>query len=744
MSSGLFEAWDGARRAWAAYASFLERFRIWGIKRIFVDLLDDAATFGLVFAIGLITFALPPFSGTDDVWNRNRQYAVTVTDINGEIVGRRGIRQDDAIPLEDIPPHVINAVLATEDARFYQHFGLDFQGTMRAMLANAKANDVVQGGSTLTQQLAKNLFLSPERTLRRKVHEAFLALWIEARLSKQEILKMYLDRSYLGGGNYGVEAAAQFYFGKSIRDVNLSEAAMLAGLFKAPSKFAPHVNIENAKGRAGVVLRRMLEVGSISQGEMFQAQRETANIINQSDFYSPDYFLDWVYREALQIIEQQNLQKDYVIEVKSTIDLRMQKAAQQIINDMLDTEAVRYRATQAALVTMEPDGAIKAIVGGRDYENSQFNRATDALRQPGSAFKPFVYLAALRNGFNPKTIVRDAPVTIGNWSPRNYSHRYAGRTTLTRALAKSYNTVPVRLMMQIGRKPIIETAHRVGIQSNLLSVPSLPLGTNEVTVLDLTTGYATFANGGRLSRPYAVLEMRRPNGDIIYERSRNTSGAKQVVSEEKISELNFMLNKVVTSGTGRRAQLGFTPQAGKTGTTQNYRDAWFIGFTAHYVTGVWYGNDDFTPTQRATGGSLPAMTWKRLMSEALKTKVATALPGIPLDGSYAKFISEKQGDIDLPLAPNTPLSESSVLQAARSGSADPGSEEVIIVRPPKRSDAVVQVLQDMFSVFKSKPRRTTRQRSTSSNQPSIFGSAKRSQKRARTNSKRLRKLLESR
>ena len=744
VGSTLFEIGDGIKRSWAAYTSFLERFRIWGIKRVIVDLLDDAATFGLIFAIGLITLALPPFSGTDDVWNRNRQYAVTVTDVNGEIIGRRGIRQDDAIPLEEIPPHVINAVLATEDARFYSHFGIDVQGTMRAMVANAKANDVVQGGSTLTQQLAKNLFLSPERTLRRKVHEAFLALWIEARLSKQEILKMYLDRSYLGGGNYGVEAAAQYYFGKSIRDVNLSEAAMLAGLFKAPSKFAPHVNIESARGRAGVVLGRMLDVGAISQGEMFQAQREAASAINQSDFYSPDYFLDWAYREALDLIEEQGLESDYVIEVKSTIDLRMQKSAQQIVNNMLDTDAVKFNATEAALVSMQPDGAIKAIVGGRDYENSQFNRATDALRQPGSAFKPFVYLAALRNGYNPNTIISDSPISIGNWTPRNYSHRYAGRVTLARALAKSYNTVPVRLMTRIGRKTIIETAKLSGIQSNLLSVPSLPLGTNEVTVMDLTTGYATFANGGKRVTPYSVLEMRRPNGDVIYDRSKHAKPDEQTIEPEKIAELNYMLNQVVTAGTGRRSQLGFTPQAGKTGTTQGYRDAWFVGYTGHLVTGVWYGNDDFTPTNRATGGSLPAMTWQKVMAEALKTQTAVALPGIPLDGSYAKYIAEKSGDIEISLAPVTAQPDGSAPSQLRTSTATPGSGgDVVIVRPPGRSDAVVQVLQDMFSVFNTKPRRTARKRRSNS-QVNIFRPGSNKRRRARKNSNRLRRLMDSR
>ena len=440
VSSSVYEVGDSLRRAWAAYGSWLERFRIWGMRRVFVDLLDDMATFGLVFAIGLLVFALPPFSGTGDIWNRGRQYAITFTDMNGEIIGRRGVLQDDAIPLNEIPPHVIKAVLATEDSRFYSHFGVDIQGTFRAMLENARANEIVQGGSSITQQLAKNLFLTPERSIRRKVNEAFLALWIEARLSKNEILKMYLDRSYLGGGTYGVEAAAQFYFGKSIRDVTLSEAVMLAGLFKAPSKFAPHVNIETARARANVVLYRMLDVGFISQGELFEAKRRPAEVVSTANYYSPDYFLDWAYRETLKLLEEQGLQSDYVIEVKTTLDLNLHKAAQRIVHEMIDKEAPAYNVSQAALVSMQPDGAIKAVIGGRNYEDSQFNRATDALRQPGSAFKPFVYLAALLNGFTPKTVVYDSPVWIGNWSPQNYSRKYAGRTNLTTALARSFNS----------------------------------------------------------------------------------------------------------------------------------------------------------------------------------------------------------------------------------------------------------------------------------------------------------------
>ncbi|HEY7766250.1 MAG TPA: PBP1A family penicillin-binding protein [Aestuariivirgaceae bacterium] len=709
ISSSVFEASEALRRWASAYSVFVDRFRIRGIRRFFVDILDDGATFAMFFGIGLLMYALPPFSGTGDIWNLGRQYAVTVTDANGEIIGKRGIRQDDAIPLDEVPPNVINAVLATEDARFYQHFGVDVQGTFRALIENARANDVKQGGSSITQQLAKNLFLTPERTIRRKINEAFLALWIEARLSKDEILKLYLDRSYLGGGTYGVEAAAQFYYGKSVRDVSLSEAAMLAGLFKAPSKYAPHANNSEALARANVVLYRMLDVGFISHGELLAARRDPPRVVSQSLYYSPDYFLDYVYKETLALIEAQGLQNDYVIEVKSTADLRLQQAAQRIVNEELELEAPAFNATQAALVSMAPDGAIKAIVGGHHYEESQFNRATDALRQPGSSFKPFVYLAALLAGYTPDTRVNDAPVSIGNWAPRNYTGKYAGRVTLTEALTHSYNTVPVHLMKAIGRQSILDAAKMAGLQSKLLAVPSLPLGSNEVTLLDITTGYTSFANGGKAVRPYSVLEIRRPNGDLLYSRERTVPPLHQTVPAEKVAELNHMLANVVVNGTGRRALLGFTPQAGKTGTNQAYRDAWFIGFTAYNVTGVWFGNDDFSEMKRMTGGTLPAMTWKRYMLEASLSQMAQALPGVPVDESHITYVAENQGVGGLlpgQVAGALPaaLGTSGASQATGAEFGEIDSNESAQA-PAKSSDAVVQVLQDMFSFFgKSKPK----------------------------------------
>ncbi len=735
-----FELYDGLRRGWVTYSYFLMRFRVTGIKRFIVDLLDDAATFGTVFAIGIITVALPTLNETDDIWNSGRQYAVTFTDINGEIIGRRGVLQDDAIPLEEIPPHLVKAVLAIEDIRFFQHFGVDVFGTFRAMVANAKAQYVVQGGSTLTQQLAKNLFLSPERSLRRKVHEAFLALWIEARLTKAEILKLYLDRTYMGAGTYGMEAAAQFYFGKSVRDVNLPEAAMLAGLFKAPSTYAPHVNRRAAIARANIVLGRMLDVGYITQGQFLEASQNPAKAIDNDIFASPNYFLDWAYKETLAVMEEQNLTDDYVVEVKTTIDLAMQKAAKLEIANMLQTEGPRYNASQAALVSMTPSGAVKAIVGGSNYEESQFNRATDALRQPGSAFKPFVYLAALLDGMKPETPIIDGPISIGRWSPRNYSHRYAGRTNLITALTKSYNTVPVRIMTKIGRKKIIDAAKRVGVQAELLSVPSMVLGANGMTVLDITRGYATFAHGGRLSNPHTVLEIRRASGEVIYERRRNAPPSRQVIPATVASDLNRMMGQVIKSGTARRADLGYTPAAGKTGTTQSYRDAWFIGFTGKYVTGIWYGNDDYTPTRRATGGSIPARTWKAYMLRADRAKRPIPLLGLPAEEEHYAFLESNRNTLDNIGGPEVEVAAVQADEELQIEGSSDGSGE----------DAVVNVLRDMFTLFKNrdnKARVVKQKRRKKAKRLSKSRRAKKRQRRAsvrRRNSERLRKLLDSR
>jgi len=717
VSTAVFEAWDGLKRGWSAYASFLEHFRVRGPWRLIIDVLDDMGTLGTAFAFLLLAYALPPFSGTGDVWNRGRDYAITFTDGDGIVIGRRGIRQDDAIPLEDIPPRLIQAVLATEDARFFDHFGVDVIGTVRAVVHNARGDGSTQGGSSITQQVAKNLFLSPERTIRRKVHEAFLSLWIEARLSKEQILKLYLDRSYLGGGAYGVEAASQFYFGKSVRDINLAEAAIIAGLFKAPTSYAPHQNMDAARARSSVVLYRMLDAGFITQGELLQAQRTPVTTVVQDMTDSPDWFLDWAYRDTLDVLEQNHITGDFVLEVKTTFNRPIQAAAQKILNEAVDVEGPPNNFSQAASVTMTPEGAVEAIVGGRNYADSQFNRATDAQRQSGSSFKPFVYLAALQNGYKPTTIVLDGPVSYGNWAPRNYSGGYAGRVSLTSAIAHSYNSVPVRILKDVGMKAIHSAARAAGIEGELESWAPMVLGTSALTLMDLTHGYATFAAGGKMTKPYAVLEIRKPNGDLVYNRASTAPAAVQTIDEKTVADLNTMLSAVVKQGTARRADLGFAPQGGKTGTNQSYRDAWFIGFTAHHVTGVWVGNDDFTPMNKVTGGLIPAPIWKRIMEVAEQGLTPAGLAGIPLDASYTVAAADgsaeavddaaasaegQSGDQaeDVLKGMFSLFEKPKVTVVAPAGRNDPG--KVTVVSPPAQSSKTLVLPQPNTNAKKKK------------------------------------------
>ena len=635
VSSTLFEVWDGLCRGGSAYSSFLHRhFKMKGPKRYLVDLIDDFVTFGVALSFALIAYAVPPWTGEGDIYNRGREYAMTFTDADGNVIGQRGIRQDDAIPLSEIPDVMINAALATEDARFFDHFGVDVIGTLRAAVHNARNKGSTQGGSSITQQVVKNLFLTPEKSLQRKVHEAFLSIWLEARLSKKEILKLYLDRSYLGGGNYGVEAASQFYFGKSVRDITLPEAAILGGLFKAPANYAPHQHPEAAHARASIVLRRMLDAGFITQGELLQAERKPAEIVQQHQTDAPDWFLDWAYKDTKSTLEEYGLTGDYVVEVKTTIDSKLQKVSQQVVNDAIAQQGEESKFSQGATFTMDLDGAIKAIVGGKDYSESLFNRATDGKRQTGSAFKPFVYLAALLKGYTPDSKLVDGPVNVGNWAPGNFHGGYHGTTTLTNALAHSYNSIPVKLSKDVGLKAIIQTAHNCGIRGELDTYAPMVLGTSSLTLMDMTSAYATFATGGKLTLPYSVLEIKRPTGIVIYSRAANSAERRQVEPEDKIAELNTMLKAVVKEGTAKGADLGFAPQGGKTGTNLDL-DAWFIGFTAHYVTGVWIGNDDNSLMHDVTGGKIPAPMWKSIMLVAEQGKKPEGLPGIPLDGTYA-------------------------------------------------------------------------------------------------------------
>ena len=628
--------WFGDK--WVSYTEIADRMRISGIRRIVVDLTSDALTTGTAAVVLIYAWGLPDAPSEKLLYSGAQQYSVVFTDANGTYLGRRGVLHSNAVPLDEIPDEVIEAVLATEDARFYQHFGIDILGTFRALAENVKANDIVQGGSTLTQQVAKNLFLTPERSIRRKVKEAFLSLWMEARLTKRQILKLYLDRAYMGGGTFGIEAAAEFYFNKSIRDVTLPEAVMLAGLFKAPTRFAPHHNLPAARARANVVLQRMVDAGFITDGQARVVRLHPADLVAPSATYTPEYYLDWAFNEVKRIVDG----KAHVLSVKTTLNLKRQKQADEAVQFILRQNGKAKGVSEAALVSMELDGAVQAMIGGRDYGESQFNRAVSAKRQPGSSFKPFVYLTALKEGFTPKSIVVDGPITIGNWSPKNYSRRYRGRVTLATALQKSINVIPVKLAQVFGRKKIAATARALGIRTELRLNRSMPLGTNEVTVLDMTAGYTVFANGGMEAKPYGVLEIRTQDGELIYDRKRDEPPPKRLVELEKIEQLNSMLGGVVTGGTARRAQLGFTPAAGKTGTTQAYRDAWFMGFTGELSTGVWMGNDGFSPTKRLTGGNLPAMIWKKYMAVAHSDQYMRPIPGIKPYGTPRPVVSEAE------------------------------------------------------------------------------------------------------
>ncbi|MFK4508834.1 PBP1A family penicillin-binding protein [Bradyrhizobium daqingense] len=645
IDSSLFSSAKGIRELYERYSTFMDRFYVGRWKRwVFIEPLSEAATLGLGGLIVMLALAIPAFRETaDEDWLKKSDLAVSFLDRYGNPIGSRGIKHNDSIPLEDFPDVLIKATLATEDRRFYDHFGIDIAGTARALVTNAQAGGVRQGGSSITQQLAKNLFLSNERTIERKVNEAFLAIWLEWRLTKNEILKLYLDRAYMGGGTFGVDGAAHFYFNKSARDVTLAEAAMLAGLFKAPTKYAPHINLPAARARANVVLDNLVDAGFMTEGQVFGARRNPAFAVDRRDEASPNYYLDYAFDEMRKLVD--TFPKSYterVFVVRTAIDANVQKAAEDAVENQLRQFGRDYHATQAATVVADLDGGIRAMVGGRDYGASQFNRATDAYRQPGSSFKPYVYTAALLNGYTPNSIVVDGPVCIGNWCPQNYGHSYSGSVTLTQAITRSINVVPVKLSIEIGRRDqpkapnpakvgrgkIVEVARRFGIKAPLPDTPSLPIGSDEVTVLEHAVAYATFPNRGKAVTPHAVLEVRTGAGDLVWRWDRDGPKPRQAIPASVAADMAGMMSHVVSEGTARRAALDGIPTAGKTGTTNAYRDAWFVGYTGNFTCAVWYGNDDYSPTNRMTGGSLPAQTWHDIMLVAHQGVEVREIPGI--------------------------------------------------------------------------------------------------------------------
>ncbi|MDR3496211.1 MAG: PBP1A family penicillin-binding protein [Ancalomicrobiaceae bacterium] len=625
IDSGLYGLGMKALDIVDAIVMFSRRFRLTGWRWLLVDLLDDIATFGTAGSVLMLALALPAFQETHKDWRQESDYAVTFLDRYGNEIGKRGIRLNDSVPLDQLPPYLIKAVLATEDRRFFEHFGIDIIGTSRALVENLRHQGVTQGGSSLTQQLAKNLFLSNERSFERKIKEAFLALWLEANLSKREILKLYLDRAYMGGGTFGVAAAAEFYFGKNVRDISLAEAAMLAGLFKAPTKYAPHVNLPAARARANDVLSNLVTAGYFSEGQVLGARRNPAKPVDRSRTYSPDYFLDYAFQEVQQIAPV-----DHSITVKTSIDIGIQKKSEEVLENALRQYGEEYDISQGAIIIGDPDGSVRAMVGGRDYGSSQYNRATDALRQPGSSFKPYVYTAALTiGGYNPQSIVNDHPFCIGDWCPHNFGNKYLGSVTLTTAIAQSLNSIPVQLVSAMGREKVAAFVRRFGI--NLPEKPDWPfvIGAIEVHVIDQFGGYATFANGGYHIKPHAVDQIINGQGHVVYDRLRDNPPPERIVPEDKIAQIVGMMHHGVEAGTGTRAKLDGIPAAGKTGTTQESRDAWFCGYTGNLIGIVWTGNDDNHPMNKVTGGFVPAQMWHDVMTFAhtnIELKQGIGLP----------------------------------------------------------------------------------------------------------------------
>ena len=626
IDSSLYEAGFRARERWENVTIFFRRFRVTGWRRGVVELSSEAFTMGTAGAIVILALAMPAFEETERDWRSQGEYAVTFLDRYGAEIGQRGIIQRDSVPVDEMPDHLIKAVLATEDRRFFEHFGIDVIGLGRAMSQNVRANSVVQGGSTLTQQLAKNLFLTNERSMERKIKEAFLALWLEANLSKKEILQLYLDRGYMGGGTFGVAAAADFYFDKPLKDVTLAEAAMLAGLFKAPGNYAPHITLPAARGRANVVLNNLVDSGMMAEGEVLSARLRPATPVDRGSQDSPDYFLDWAFEEVKKIAPRDG---PHALVARTTIDLGMQRAAEESLEFHLRQHGSDYRVSEGAIVLLENNGAVRAMVGGRDYGRSQFNRATRALRQTGSSFKTYVYAAAMEAGFTPQSVISDGPINWNGWSPQNYARRFSGRMTLTEALVRSINTVPVRLAREhIGTEPIRDIANAMGVESEISTHKTMVLGTSSITVMDQATAYNTLADGGYAGTRHGVNQLLTHSGDVVYDFGRDAPPPHRAISPEALASLNSILVQIPEWGTARRGALPGIRSAGKTGTTQGYRDAWYVGFTGNYTAAVWMGNDDFSQTNNMTGGSLPAMTWQRLMAYAHQNVELKPIPGI--------------------------------------------------------------------------------------------------------------------
>ncbi|NTF06035.1 penicillin-binding protein [Agrobacterium rubi] len=645
-----------ARSTGGGFTSFIRAFTYWCIV---------LSIWGGIAVVGIVAYyaARMPSASTWSIPERPPNLKIVAVD--GSVLANRGTTGGEALALEDMSPYLPQAVMAIEDRRFYSHFGIDPLGLARAIVTNIVSGRTVQGGSTLTQQLAKNLFLSPDRTLERKIQEVLLSFWLEQKYTKDQIMAMYLNRVYFGSNAYGVEAASRRYFNKSARDVNLGEAALLAGLLKAPSRLSPARDPQAAEERAQVVLQSMQDVGFITEDEIKTAMSQPPTKAKRFWSGAEHYAADMVLEEVRMLVG--DVKQDLVVD--TTVDLDLEKEAEKALSGVLKGEGKKLGASQAALASIDGTGAIRAIVGGADYSQSQFNRASKAKRQPGSAFKPFVYIAALENGLTPNSVRNDEPVKIGKWTPENYDQKYRGEVTLATALANSLNTIAAQLVMEVGPDRVTQVAHRMGIESDLQANASIALGTSEVSLLELTSAYAPMMNGGFKATPHIVKRITDSDGKVLYENKYDNP--PRVLSEAIAATMNSMLTGVINEGTGKAAKLKGWQAAGKSGTTQSFRDALFVGYTSTLTTGVWFGNDDGTSMKKVTGGGLPAKAWKDFMTAAHSGLTPSPLFGLGTYGSpetgqpmadaptalpksLSDLISNALGGNEAPVPPNYP------------------------------------------------------------------------------------------
>nr|WP_313518417.1 PBP1A family penicillin-binding protein [Brevundimonas diminuta] len=621
--------------------TFMGRLFYWGAV---------LAVWGLIFAVVFFAVFARDLPDTSSLYEVDRQPSITYLDRSGALIAVRGTQMAPPVDLDALPDYVPAAFVAIEDRRFYHHPGFDPIGMSRAMASNLKAGRVVQGGSTITQQLAKNLFLTPDQNMKRKVQELMLAVWLEMKFSKKEILALYLNRVYFGAGAYGIESASQRYFDKSADKLTVGEAALLAGLLKAPSRYSPVSESERAATRANVVLNEMVEVGAITPAQREAAVAEPVRVSKTLASQHAQYFIDWLDKQIRGLVGEPT--EDLVVE--TTLDLTLQTDAERAVRRILDRDKGKG-VEQAALVALDGDGRVRAMIGGASYGDSQFNRAVDARRQSGSAWKPFVYLAAVEAGYTPETPVVDQPVTIGGWSPRNYSGRFSGQMTLAQAVAQSTNTVAAYVADQVGRDSVARAARRLGISSEIGLQPSMALGAVEVSPLEMAQAYDAFANGGRRVDAYGISRIRTPSGRVIYTHGPSEGG--QAINNPPLYYMNQMLRGVITSGSGRSAAIGGRDIAGKTGTTSDYKDAWFVGYTGGFVAAVWVGKDDNKPMARVTGGSSPAAIWRGFMEAALPKLAVQAIPnGPPLPEGWIPPdpVGDLMGQVEDPYATAVP------------------------------------------------------------------------------------------